>query len=112
MLIKKIDIIKNKLFFSLSLLVYAFVVAIITGNKFVFSAMLCSTAGDILIMSSWGCFNNKKEIQFENGVIPFAMAHLAYLISMKTERSANTKWIVVCVQTAILLFKIKRRINL
>lgn len=101
---------KVKLGFSFALLIFSLGVTLATKNKYVFLAMLCSSAGDILIMSSRGCFG-KKENQFENGVIAFAMAHLAYMVAMPTYLSDTCLYIALWCFVLIIFLNFNAKIK-
>ena len=73
-----------KMSLSFSLLLYAFIISIIKKDGYIFIPMLCSTIGDLLIMSSRGVFDNRKQKSFEGGVVAFTLAHLSYLYLMQT----------------------------
>lgn len=102
---------KIKLLFSLALLIFSLGVAMVAKNKYIFLAMLCSSAGDILIMSSRGCITGKKENQFENGVIAFAMAHLAYMVAMPTELSDTCLYIAIWCFVLIIFLNFNAKIK-
>ena len=100
---------KTKLTLSLLLLVFAGVVAGITGVILVATAMLASSIGDYSIMKSRGVFGDKKDKKyFARGVIAFAVAHLLYIFAMQ-----GTKWwgnivvldIICCLLTIIMAVK-------
>ena len=69
---------------SILVLVFAVVTAVVTGNVWVALAMIASTAGDINIMNSRGCFlTEKNKKYFGWGMISFAVAHLLYILAME-----------------------------
>lgn len=75
---------KVKFVLSIMVLTFAVVTAVITGNVLVALAMAASTAGDINIMNSRGCFlTEKNKKSFGWGMISFAIAHLLYILAME-----------------------------
>ena len=76
-----------KEFLSLALVIFAIYVAITTKNLFAFFFFSFSNLGDTSIMASRGTFSGKKKNTFTLGVVFFAMAHVFYILAMKTQYS-------------------------
>lgn len=74
---------KIKLFFSLSLCIYAIVVSDIKSQP-IAVAMIFSFFGDFFLMKKRDCFHNKEETDFTLGVFTFMLAHLCYHLNMLT----------------------------
>ena len=73
---------------SIMVLIFSVVTAVKTGNVLVALAMAASTAGDINIMNSRGCFlTEKNKKYFSWGMISFAVAHFFYTLAMD-----NNNW--------------------
>lgn len=93
-----------KLFFSLSLLVYATVVAYNVKNFLIATAMLSSTGGDIAIMASRGVFNDVRyKNSFHMGVIMFAVAHCLYITSMDNDHSPEIGVVAVISMLGVIM---------
>lgn len=74
---------KIKLAITLSLLLFSFIVAIISKNGTIALAMCGATLGDIFLMAKRGCLTGKREETFIWGIISFAGSHLFYLTAMQ-----------------------------
>jgi hypothetical protein len=96
---------RTKIFFSFSLLIYSVVVTILTKSIFALPAMLCATCGDILIMSYRDVFSTKKDEDFVQGIVAFALSHFFYLLAMrgKYESEIITSGIIILL-IIVLLF--------
>lgn len=112
--IKTEGIVKLALTFALS--IFSLIVAIITRNIFILIGMVLSTGGDIQIMASRDALSTgKNKTQFTKGVVFFAIAHLAYVLSMQ-----ETKWwstiigfeVIFCILVCIIAILTKMKGNI
>lgn len=102
-----------KLFLSLSLLAYAIIVSIVSKNILVAVAMLCSTFGDIAIMSNRGVFNETKYPNWDYGIVFFALAHIMYMLAMKGTHTSAIAFVAFFAFLVILfmVFNLKEKEN-
>lgn len=94
---------KSKLIASLSLVVYAFVVTLISKNVGAIIVMILSFFGDVCIMAKRGALTGKKENTFDLGVMFFGFAHLGYIITMGHRPVCIIIATIACIFICILM---------